>query len=180
MLMKILQYNRPILHEEAPNHVLQIYINTSTSRLPSASAERPLGRCIRQPICLSQVGGKDFGPYPLTNGQYSGPVTAPTVPTTITGAPYPVTVTYLPDPASTGLYTNPSPPYTIPLNVSPATTTITEAVTPASAGAGSPVTATGTVAGSNGATPVGTVTTTVRAPQPTLLHQQPSWPPLVL
>ena len=120
------------------------------------------GRCLEQRCWLVQVGGKDFGPYALTNGQFSGPVTAPTVPTTITGAPYPVTVTYLPDLASTGLYTNPSPPYTIPLNVSPATTTITETVTPPSTGAGSPVTAAGTVAGSNGATPVGTVTTTVR------------------
>lgn len=72
-----------------------------------------------------------------------------------------MTVTYIPDPPSSGLYTNPSPPYTTPLNVSPATTTITEAVTPATQGQGSPVTASGTVTGSNGATPVGTVTTTV-------------------
>lgn len=107
-----------------------------------------------------QVGGSNFGPYALTNGAFSGPITAPTVPSTVTGAPYPITITYLPD---TTAYSNPSPPYTTPLNVSPATTTITEAVNPASTGAGSPVVVSGSVAGSNGATPVGNVNIAVSA-----------------
>ena len=107
-----------------------------------------------------QVGGNNFGPYALTNGAFSGPITAPTVPSTVTGAPYPITITYLPDITA---YSNPSPPYTTPLNVSPATTTITEAVNPASTGAGSPVVVSGNVAGSNGATPVGNVNIAVSA-----------------
>ena len=118
------------------------------------------GESIARRADALQVGGNNFGPYALTNGAFSGPITAPAVPSTVTGAPYPITVTYLPD---TTAYSNPSPPYTTPLNVSPATTTITEAVNPASTGAGSPVVVSGSVTGSNGATPVGNVNIAVCA-----------------
>ena len=119
-----------------------------------------------------QLNGQNYGPFQLTQSgasqsSYSGVVTAPAQ----TGS-YPVGVSYLSD---IGNYDQTSP-YSVPLGVSPASTVVTQTLTPgasggsssgssqaANSGTGSQVTVAGTVQGSNGDTPAGTTQTTVSA-----------------
>ena len=119
-----------------------------------------------------QLNGQNYGPFQLTQSgasqsSYSGVVTAPAQ----TGN-YQVGVSYLSD---VGNYDQTSP-YNVPLGVTPASTTVTQTLTPgasgssssgssqaANSGTGSQVTVAGTVQGSNGETPAGTIQTTVSA-----------------
>ena len=119
---------------------------------------------------ILQLNGQNYGPFQLTQSgasqsSYSGVVTAPAQ----TGN-YQVSVSYLSD---IGNYDQTSP-YNVPLGVTPASTTVTQTLTPgasgssssgssqaANSGTGSQVTVAGTVQGSNGATPSGTIETTV-------------------
>ena len=121
---------------------------------------------------ILQLNGQNYGPFQLTQSgasqsSYSGVVTAPAQ----TGN-YQVGVSYLSD---VGNYDQTSP-YNVPLGVTPASTTVTQTLTPgasgssssgssqaANSGTGSQVTVAGTVQGSNGETPAGTIQTTVSA-----------------
>ncbi|CAL5220002.1 g1945 [Coccomyxa viridis] len=88
---------------------------------------------------------------------FTAAVPAPAIPSSVAG-PYPVVVNYTPDSTA---FAAPVPPFSFNLPVGPATTTITQTVTPTSAVLGSNLTVAGVIASSNGATPAGTLTITV-------------------
>ena len=79
---------------------------------------------------------------------FTAAVPAPAIPSSVAG-PYPVVVNYTPD---TSAFAAPVPPFSFNLLVGPATTTITQTVTPISALLGSNLTVAGVIASSNGAT----------------------------
>ncbi len=88
---------------------------------------------------------------------FTATVPAPAVPSSVMGM-YPVVVNYTPNSPA---FAAPVPPFSFNLPVGPATTTITQTVTPTTAAVGSNLTVAGTIASSNGAAPQGTLTITV-------------------
>lgn len=88
---------------------------------------------------------------------FTATVPAPAIPSSVVG-PYPVVVNYTPDSTA---FAAPVPPFSFNLPVGPATTTITQTVTPTTAAVGSNLTVSGTIASSNGAAPQGILTITV-------------------
>ena len=117
---------------------------------------------LRHDAVLLQLNGNTY-PAVVTPGTgatttFAATVPAPATPTSVSGATYPVVVNYTPDSPA---FAAPVPPFSFILPVGPATTTITQTVTPTSAVVGSNLTVAGTIASSNGAAPQGTLTITV-------------------
>ncbi len=100
------------------------------------------------------------GPFTIQpDGTFTGTLLAPAQPSN--GTPYPVTVTYAP---ASPAFVGPTPPYTFPLTVGPATGTVFTTVTPNPVAGTAPVTVSGNITGTNGLPAAGTVDIKARRP----------------
>ncbi len=111
---------------------------------------------------IMQLNGQTY-PAVVTPGTggttaFTATVPAPAIPSSVAGSPYPVVVNYAPDSSA---FVAPVPPYSFNLPVGPATTTVTQTVTPTSPVVNTNLAVAGNIASSNGLPPAGTLTITV-------------------